>query len=243
MEKPYKVVILEDEPNLNDEMVSLMSDFSEYEVTATFLKPIPFIEYAKNNPIDLLLLDMQLGAAEGFEVIKHVEQSMYIIVTTGFGKYAQESYEVKNHIVLDYIMKPIELERLQEAIRKFETAVNINELIKKIEEKSKTIFLKTKENAIIEIETDSITDITRNAHNDCEVCYSNDKQNTIRASLKKLQSDLPEHFVRVSKNQIINLNKIAVDKMDRTYILKGKTEVISSVFWERNKDILNKYIK
>ena len=65
--------------------------------------------------IDLIFLDIQLPGMTGLTFLKSLPQSPLVILTTAYGEYALESYEFN---VIDYLLKPISLERFTRAINK-----------------------------------------------------------------------------------------------------------------------------
>lgn len=237
----FKVVVLEDEPMANEMMVDFINQIEGCHVTASFTHPALFIEHAQNHHFDLLILDMQLGKMNGFEVIKFINQPIHIIVTTGFSQYASESYEVKNHIVVDYVLKPVLFERLQEAIWKFEKRYAEYSAFLKSENNKDVLMLKTSENEIITVRISTIVNISAEVTNYCKVLYSTSKELITRCSLDALMESLPDYFVRVSKSQIINLKKITIDMEEKTFTYKEKTESISPRYWEVNKSFIKKF--
>src|ERR1700760_4776989 len=98
------------------------------ELIETFCKPIDFIvfekafsntslaaAYLEKNPVDLLLLDINMPAISGVDFYKGLKHRPMLIFTTSYSEYAIESYELN---AVDYLLKPFTLERFSKAVSK-----------------------------------------------------------------------------------------------------------------------------
>jgi two-component system LytT family response regulator len=83
---------------------------------------------SKEQP-DLIFLDVQMPGMNGFEMLQQLEYLPQVIFVTAFDEYAMKAFEVN---ALDYLLKPVETERLKEAIQK---VVKNNALEEKLESK------------------------------------------------------------------------------------------------------------
>ena len=70
---------------------------------------------ANNGGYDLLLLDIGLLDRQSFEIFQHLEISAPVIFLTAYDEYAIRYFEVNS---IDYLLKPIELQGLQNALKK-----------------------------------------------------------------------------------------------------------------------------
>ena len=68
--------------------------------------------FLRENEVDLLFVDIEMGATSGLDFIKGLEVKPMVIITTAYPQYALEGYE---HSVIDYLLKPISPERLRAA--------------------------------------------------------------------------------------------------------------------------------
>ena len=113
-----KILIIEDEENA---AIQLMNMIRQIEDSPTFSGVIDNIEDAVDflsarPDIDLIFLDIHLSDGSSFEIFKEVKVDIPIIFTTAYDQYAIQSFEVNS---IDYLLKPIRLEKLIMSIEKF----------------------------------------------------------------------------------------------------------------------------
>jgi len=118
----YRVAIVEDDPLSQQMLKDLMdADFGNYEVCHVFSNVPEAVEVLKEAPIDLLLLDMELGNEQGFDVLRQLDNINFeVIITTMHDSYMMEAIK---HAAIDYLMKPLTPHLLREAITRFEKRV------------------------------------------------------------------------------------------------------------------------
>ena len=111
------VVILEDENRAANHLQRLIASAApEMKVISVFETVRDSVEFLKTNPsISLLFSDIQLADGLSFEIFKQVELPCPIIFTTAYDTYAIEAFNTNG---IDYLLKPVEEERLKQAIQK-----------------------------------------------------------------------------------------------------------------------------
>ena len=112
-----RAILVEDEPSGMDNLrFKLQNNCPEVEIVAECSSGAEGIKAILRHLPDLLLLDIQLGDMTGFDVLKAIRHPSYeVIFTTSYDEYAIEA--IKNN-ALDYLVKPIMVDELQEAIAK-----------------------------------------------------------------------------------------------------------------------------
>lgn len=112
-----RAVLIEDEPSGMDNLrFKLQTHCPEVAIVAECSSGAEGIKAILRHLPDLLLLDIQLGDMTGFDVLQAIRHPSYeVIFTTSYDEYAIEA--IKNN-ALDYLVKPIVVEELQEAIAK-----------------------------------------------------------------------------------------------------------------------------
>jgi two-component system LytT family response regulator len=113
-----KILIIEDEENA---ATRLMNMIRQIENSSTFSSVIDNIEdaveFLSGRPnIDLIFLDIHLSDGSSFEIFKEVRVDIPIIFTTAYDQYAIQAFEVNS---IDYLLKPIRLEKLDAALQKY----------------------------------------------------------------------------------------------------------------------------
>ncbi len=155
-------------------------------------------QFLSNNPIDLLLLDLNLNGKDGFELLQHtLSESFQTIVVSANTDRAIEAYE---YGVLDFIPKPFDKKRLAKAFQRLEYADRISKLT------AKMLIVKTYGQLQL-IPLESITHI-KGAGDYSEIHTESGTMHLHSKSLEALTQILPEHFVRIHKSYITDFNRI-----------------------------------
>jgi DNA-binding LytR/AlgR family response regulator len=126
-----KVIILEDENRAVNHLKRLIERVvPEMEVTGVFETIRDTVEYLEQEPhLDLIFSDVQLADGTSFEIFSKVNVRCPIIFTTAYDTYAIEAFNANG---IDYLLKPIEEERLRKAIdkaRKFTSNMALENLL------------------------------------------------------------------------------------------------------------------
>ena len=108
-------IIIDDEPLARAEMQSLINEVSQVEVLGKFSNAPAAIEFLKTNEVDLIFLDIEMPLVTGLEFAEMLPKETLVIFTTAYSQYALKSYELE---AVDYLLKPIDKQRLEKAIEK-----------------------------------------------------------------------------------------------------------------------------
>lgn len=112
----YKTIIVDDEPIAIRVIKNHLSNFEEFEVLAECDNAIEAMKVLRNHEVDLVFLDIEMPTLTGLDLIKALPSVPQVIFTTAHRNYAVEAFEVN---ALDYLMKPISIERFSQAIIRF----------------------------------------------------------------------------------------------------------------------------
>lgn len=155
------------------------------------------------NGVDLLLLDIEMPGITGIDLIKKLSNNKPLIIfTTAKTDYAVEAFELN---VVDYLVKPITLSRLRQAVEKAQEALDSNKQEVKLEEQG---FVFVKDNGILKrISIDDI--LFLEAMGDYVKVHTAQKFHVVHATLKSIEEKLPSsRFIRVHRSYIVAINKI-----------------------------------
>lgn len=113
-----KVIIVEDEKPAADKLEKLVLKIDPaVEIMAKPDSVKSSVEWLQNNPSpDLAFMDIQLGDGLSFEIFEEAEVNYPVIFTTAYDEYAIKAFKVNS---IDYLLKPIDQEELQQALKKF----------------------------------------------------------------------------------------------------------------------------
>lgn len=121
-----KAVVVDDERPSLDRLVKLLQHSGLAEVTGSFTGPLEALKFLRENAADAIFLDIEMPEMSGIELSNHIielQKRAAIIFVTAYNQYAVEAFRLN---ALDYIMKPISENRLEETLKKIIGVKGIN---------------------------------------------------------------------------------------------------------------------
>jgi len=112
---PYRALLVDDERLARKQLRALLAHFPEIEIVAESAAVPEALAAADAHHPDVVFLDIQMPGASGFEFLESAEGLFATIFVTAHDRFALRAFEVNG---LDYLLKPIERERLAQAIHR-----------------------------------------------------------------------------------------------------------------------------
>ncbi|AKK74576.1 transcriptional regulator [Chryseobacterium gallinarum] len=215
-------IIIDDEPLARAEMRSLIHETSKIDILGEFSNAPSALEFLKDNDADLIFLDIEMPLVTGLEFAEMLPKKSLIIFTTAYAQYALKSYELE---AVDYLLKPIDPQRLEKAIDK---AVLYTELLSRDTVKS-TVESNTKDFLFIKAERRfykiSFSEIKFiEGLKDYVVIHTKQQKLITAMNLKTIHQKISgETFLRVSKSFVVNTDYI--DSFDNHSIYIDESEI------------------
>lgn len=209
--KTFKTILVEDERLAREELKSLLKDYLEIDIIGEAKNGEEGIALIKEQKPDLVFLDINMPGMNGFEMLKHLEEIPRVIFVTAYDEYALKAFEVN---ALDYILKPVDPERLREAIQKLSSEDDfVSAPSAGIARKDRfltvndRVFIKDGEKCwFVEL---SKVRMLESDGNYVKVYFDNFRPLILR-SLNSFEERLdPEHFFRANRKFIINLQWVS----------------------------------
>ena len=116
MKKVFKTLIVDDEPLARQRLKRLLADYPQFDIEAEAANGKEAIELIDSLHPEIVFLDIEMPIYNGFEVLSNVKKQPKVIFTTAYDQYAIKAFEENS---VDYLLKPIEKERLEKAVTKF----------------------------------------------------------------------------------------------------------------------------
>ncbi len=110
-----RCIIVDDEALAQDVIKSHLSNWPQFELLGTYRNAAEALEALQQQEVDLMFLDIRLPGSSGLQFLKSLSNPPLVILTTAYAEYALEGYELS---VLDYLLKPISVERFSKALQK-----------------------------------------------------------------------------------------------------------------------------
>jgi len=240
MAKHFKALIVDDERLARKDLISLLKPYGRVTVVGEADSvPAAVKAIRKLNP-DVIFLDIQMPGDSGFDLLDKAEVEARIIFVTAYDEYAIRAFEVN---ALDYLLKPVNPERLARALEKLEDQESDQPVkVRSLDYDDRLFLMMGKHFKFLKV--NAILTIT--AEGDySEVLAADGSRGLILKSMKEWETRLPaRHFLRIHRSAIINMEHI--DRVEEWFnytfkvYLKGVAEpfVISRRYATRLKDRL-----
>ena len=178
----------------------------------------------QQQPIDLILLDIEMPGMNGLELIKNIGKPHPVIIfTTSKKEYAVEAFELN---VADYIMKPVTPARFIRAIDKAREMVENTHVEFKTNEEEFLFFRDS--NIVRRLKFEDI--LFAEAMDDYVKLYTAQRYYAVHATLKAVEGRLSaKKFIRVHRSYIVALNKIDTIQ-DGALIINGKPLPVADTY-------------
>ncbi|QGY46539.1 response regulator [Maribellus comscasis] len=216
-----RVIIVEDELHnyrlLKGMVEKLRPDWNIVEWLESVKSTVAWLE---NNPApDLIFMDIQLTDGISFSIFDSVQVDSMVIFTTAYDEYALQAFQVNS---IDYLLKPVKLEKLEQAIGKFEHLAgprkddsnlkpDYHELLEAItqgEKKYRKRFLISGATSFFKLNVEDIAWFYTESRMTTANTFTN-KQYPIDFTMEKLEEQLdPDVFFRVNRSVIVHINAV-----------------------------------
>lgn len=207
MPQTLKILIADDEAPARNRMRDLLGDIESVLVVAEASNGKEAIDLAQTTKPDVMLLDIRMPLMDGIEAAQHAQKldpKPHIIFTTAFDAYAIKAFDLN---AIDYLLKPIRLERLQTAINKAHALKPLPlEALKplqkmrshlSIHERGRVLLVPIEQVIYLRAELKYIT------------VRTTEREYLIEESLTHLEAEFGERFLRLHRNCLVAPNFIA----------------------------------
>ena len=201
-------IIVDDEPLALDVLETYIDKLPEINLVARCNNALEANEALKNNSINLMFLDIQMPQLTGIDFLKTLKNPPLVIFTTAYANYAIEGFELN---AIDYLLKPISLERFMKAVNK---AIEQIELQRKDSpssaaseaEDSDFIFVKA-DKKLVKIKYSDILYVE--GLKDYVIIRMDTNRVITLQTMKSLEDKLPSNiFKRIHRSYIVNIDRI-----------------------------------
>jgi two-component system LytT family response regulator/two-component system response regulator LytT len=247
---PLRTVVVDDEQLARDELCFLLGQLGGVEVVAQAGNGIEAMRVIEEHSPDLVMLDVQMPGLTGFEVARRllsIGVESNVVFVTAYDRHAIEAFEVN---AVDYLLKPVEAERLETAVERVRKRASLDppgsaarrrlpgdlaedvppenlqkllELFSQRQDRREQLAVKVGDRFLL-VRTDEL--VHASVEDDVITVVTNSLSGTSNyRTLDELQARLdPAVFWRVHRSHLVNINRIKeiVPWFSRNYILKMK---------------------
>ena len=207
VENKILCLVVDDEPLAVRLMEKHIQQIPQLHLVASCWNAIEAFEVLKKEPVDLIFLDIQMPVLTGIDFVKSLQNPPSIIFTTAYREYAVESYELD---VVDYLLKPITMDRFFKSINKY-----LDRAERSSSSVSQTNPVEAGEDSFIYVNTnrryvkvlfeevlyvESCKDYVR--------IFMTGKSIMTKEKISEFVEKLPGYFLRIHRSYIVNTRKI-----------------------------------
>lgn len=206
-----RTLIVDDERLARNELKRLLEPYTKIEIVGEAANAEEALKLIEEQQPELLFLDIQMPGKNGFELLSSIEgKSPEVIFTTAFDEYAIKAFEFN---ALDYLLKPIDTERLKETIHRIEenqaqpeASAHANERAEKVLGENDQVFVKDGEKCwFVKLGKIRLFESMGNYVR----LHFDDQKPLVLKSLNSLEERLdPNTYFRANRKHIINLHWI-----------------------------------
>jgi DNA-binding LytR/AlgR family response regulator len=200
-----KCIAIDDEPLALRLIGEYVSRFPTLQLIRTFEDAISAAEFLKNTVADLLFLDINMPDISGIDLLRSLPVKPMVIFTTSYRNYAYEGFQLE---AVDFVEKPIELERFTRAVEKalafYQYKNHTNETLNNT---GKSLYVHS-EYRVVKIDLSAIEYI-ESMENYIRIHLTDEKPVFTLMTLKEVLKKLPANkFQRIHRSYIVPLGKI-----------------------------------
>ncbi|MBX2877286.1 MAG: LytTR family DNA-binding domain-containing protein [Saprospiraceae bacterium] len=215
-------IALDDERPALEVIETFAERVDQLDLKASFTKTGGALQFLRENPVDLIFLDIRMPAMTGVEFTKLLAPDTMVIFTTSYREYAVESYELK---AIDYLLKPFTFKRFNQAIEKaldwYQAKLGAVE--------SPPLLLKVNYGTTRVWPKDIF--LVQGMDNYAKLWLKDQQSLLVRITLKELQEMLPvDHFCRVHRSYIVALGAIEFVRNRTIHIQEQEIPISNSYF-------------
>lgn len=216
-----RCIAIDDEPLALELLEDNIRKVPFLELVASFNSPLEAVRILHEQPVDLVFLDIQMPGLNGLQFIRSAPGHSMFILVTAYEKYAMEGYDLN---VVDYLLKPVELDRFIKACNKALELHNLKIRKAGSDEPAVDFFFVPADYSLVKIPHAQVSWIEGLKDYVRIHLINNQKPVITRMSMKGIEDLLPSNkFFRVHKSYIVSI--AAITSVRKTSVFIGEMEL------------------
>lgn len=219
MHETIECLVIDDEPLARKGMANLIAQVPRLHLAGSCANPTEALHLLHERHIDLLFLDIHMPRMSGLELLRALPHPPLTIIATAFPNHALESYELD---VVDYLMKPVPLDRFVKAVSKARELLDARAARASSEERQADHFFVKCENGYERIAYDDLLYVE--AMENYVVLHTATARFVCYLTFKGMEEQLPaDRFLKVHKSYIVSRSK--VQRVEAASLMVGSKEI------------------
>jgi two-component system LytT family response regulator len=213
-------IAVDDEPLALSLLADNISKIPFLRLCATCDGAVSANSALQEDEIDLIFIDVQMPGITGIQFIKSLVKQPMVIIVSAYNQYALDGFELD---VVDYLVKPVPLERFMKACNKAKELAELKSLKQNLNIQPLTYTFLNAGYSLVKIVFDEVLYI-EGLRDYVKINFVDDrKPAVIRLSFKALEKTWPAYFMRIHKSFIVNTKQIHT--VTKTAIVIGEHEL------------------
>lgn len=217
-----KAIIVDDNAIARKGMRRLANRHDDIEIVATFSSGEEVLAFFETDSSDIAFVDIQMDGMNGLELARRLPEEVMVIFTTAYSEHAVEGFDIN---ALDYLVKPIDPERFDRAVKKARhtlTTRDAGRMLENLAMVADGVITVKADRRYLRLRFDDILYLEGNK--DFVTFHLKDRKVSSRVTVKAIADQLPAtKFMRVNKSFIVNRQYI--DAFDSNDIYIGRMEI------------------
>ncbi|HVU94974.1 MAG TPA: LytTR family DNA-binding domain-containing protein [Puia sp.] len=198
-----KAIAIDDEAPALKVIGNFCARTNTIQLQHTFRRPAEALGFLRQNPVDLVFLDIQMPSQSGLELYKTIGPHTLAIFTTAHSEYAVEGFNLN---AVDYLLKPFTLERFQQAVAKAAEYLALRN-VRQQGQFAEALLIRA-DYSLVRIDTADILFVEA-ADDYLKIHRENKPPLTVRMTMKSIGAMLPPNtFMRIHRSYIVALRRI-----------------------------------
>lgn len=233
-----RFITIDDEPLAREGILLNAEEVDFLKPVGEFGNPVKANTFLQKNEVDLMFLDIQMPGMNGLEFLKSLKNPPLTILTTAHSEFALEGFNLN---VVDYLLKPVRMDRFLKAVNKAAELFYAKKATQKSDQKASetdvsTVFIKSNRK-YIKLKIRDI--ILVEGMKDYVMVHTENERYPVAMNLKTFTASLPDTtFARINKSYVVNVNHIR--EIADNHVKIGKENL--SIGRSYRDDFLNNHI-
>lgn len=217
-------IIVDDEPLAQEIIETYISQVPEVTLVGKASNAIEANTLLREQQVNLMFLDVQMPMLNGIEFLKSLERPPLAILTTAYPEFAVDAFNLS---VVDYLMKPIGLDRFMKAVNKAVALHGGKPREGSTEEIEREYMFVKADKKLVKVDFDDMVYIE--GLKDYVIIRNEDSRVITLQTMKSLEERLPSSkFRRIHRSYIVNLEKVrAVEGNSVEVEVKGQLKLLA----------------
>ncbi|MEM6723740.1 MAG: LytTR family DNA-binding domain-containing protein [Bacteroidota bacterium] len=198
----YRCMIIDDEPLARRIVEKFLDELPQWELVASAGNAIDALEFLTSDPVDVLLLDINMPELSGINMLRSMPQPPKVIFITAYAEHAVEGFELE---AVDFVLKPFAKERLFKALAKAAKVIELEKTQQHIAAPDALLVKADKKLFRVKFETIRYLE----AYGDYVKIHLAEERIMPKDKLTNLEAKLPkDQFMRIHRSFIVALNAV-----------------------------------